>query len=255
MYGSSLGTPAVTSADQLFCGVLLEIGAPLIGKAEITKEQMQWALDNTVRLFRRYESLTKAAIVLDTNLIEDPLTGAKLPDNVLQVRGLQQNTSALKGINTLFSAENILYSQGGYGFLGAGYGGSQSYSIVTWHLLQSWLEDLNMVLGQKVSYEYNEFTKVLTWTPTNFKGHLVLDAVVETPLECLYGLPWIHKYFRNEVFAIVNRVRMRFGNTQLLGGGSLQNIREGDRYEETRDKLEQDLIDGMDSEPIDMFVG
>jgi hypothetical protein len=237
---------AVTGRDAFLCSVLSQMGAPRIS-IELTEGQIDVAIANAVRVFRNYESQVKAAIALDTSLVANPVTGIRLPDEVAGVNDVYQNTTGASGINTLFTAENYLYSQGYYDY--------KNFDLVSWQVLQNWIETKNMVLGTNLSYNFNKYTKVITFTPSRIYGIVLIEAYVHTPMACLWNNDWIRRYTMNEMYMMISNIRGKYGQTQLLGGGHIEAIMTRDQYEATRKELVKELIDGSESSPVDFYVG
>jgi hypothetical protein len=241
-----LESTKIMDYDEFVCVLLRSFGAPLV-KVELTEEQIKDITKITVETYRQYEVHSKAAMVVDPSMVSDPATGYKLPYHVLGINDVYQNITGAAGINTLFTAENFMYSQGYYDF--------RNFDLVSWVVLQNWLEIKNQVLGQNIRFNYNKYTKVVTFTPSYIKGYLILDVTVMVPTSFLWNIPWIMRFAQNEASIRISRIRTKFGQTQMLGGGTLEALVGEQDYRTIREELIKELISGIESEPVGFFVG
>jgi hypothetical protein len=95
--------------------------------------------------------------------------------------------------------------------------------------------------------------------PNKNRFYGVISCYVERPIRDIVKEQWVYQYALALSKITIGRVRSKFGNISLLGGGSLNYdlLREG--LEEKKD-LEKLLYEGpapglSDSEPTMFFVG
>jgi hypothetical protein len=242
------GAPEHTlkTKDEFICHVLGALGAPLI-QVELTEEMMMGCITDAIQEYRRWESHSKAALAIDPSVVPMPATGIELPDDIMGINNAYQNNANTAGINTLFTEENFLYSQGYYNF--------RNFDLISWVVLQNWLETKNMVLGQHISYNYNKYSNVIVFTPSRLRGRVILDATVRTPIDCLWNEQWLKRFVINEMKIRISRIRSKHGGTQLLGGGQLSDLITEDAYEARRKELIDEAKFGGDfSDPVDFYV-
>ena len=162
------------------------------------------------------------------------------------------------GINTLFTLEQTLAQQTYYSYALGNYG----FDLVSWYTLKEWIDMREKVLAIKRSYEFNDRTQMLKIfpqpTPTSrFYG--VVTCFVEKAIRDIIMEPWIYQYALALTKISVGRVRGKFGQVSLLGGGSLNyDLLEEGRTEKA--ELEKQLYEGAspgfgDNDPIMFIVG
>lgn len=242
------GSPehTIKTKDEFICYVLRYFGAPLV-QVELTEDMMIDCITSAIQEYRRWESHSKAALAIDPSVVPIPATGILLPDDVVGINDAYINNANTAGINTLFTEENFLYSQGYYNF--------RNFDLISWVVLQNWLETKNMVLGQHLSYNYNKYSNIIVFTPSRLRGRVILDVTVRTPVDCLWNEQWIRRYVVNEMSIRISRIRSKHGNTALLGGGTLSTIITEEAYELKRKELVDEAKSGGDfSDPISFWV-
>ena len=170
------------------------------------------------------------------------------------------NEGSTQGINTLFTLEQTLAQQTYFSYALGNYG----FDLVSWYTLKEWMDMREKVLATKRSFEFNERTQILKMFPqpaangtSRFYG--VLNAYVEKPIRDVIKEPWVYQYALALSKISVGRVRGKFGQVQLLGGGALNyDLLEEGRNEKA--ELEKQLYEGAspglgDADPVMFFVG
>jgi len=170
------------------------------------------------------------------------------------------NEGSTQGINTLFTLEQTLAQQTYFSYAMGNYG----FDLVSWYTLKEWMDMREKVLAIKRSYEFNERTQMLKMFPQpsqhnggRFYG--VLNAYVEKPIRDVIKEPWVYQYALALSKITVGRVRGKFGQVQLLGGGYLNyDLLEEGRNEKA--ELEKQLYEGAspgfgDANPVMFIVG
>ena len=161
------------------------------------------------------------------------------------------------GINTLFTLEQTLAQQTYFSYALGNYG----FDLLSWYALKEFMDTREKLLATTRDLKFDPRTQYLTMYPqpnTNrFYG--VISCYVERPIRDLVKEHWVYQYALALSKITIGRVRSKFGNISLLGGGSLNYdlLREG--LEEKKD-LEKLLYEGpapglSDSEPVMFFVG
>lgn len=177
---------------------------------------------------------------------------------VMAVTDFQEGST--QGINTLFTLEQTLAQQTYFSYAMGNYG----FDLVSWYTLKEWIDMREKVLAIKRSFEFNERTQILKMFPQpkqngsdRFYG--VLNAYVEKPIRDVIKEQWVYQYALALSKITVGRVRGKFGQVQLLGGGYLNyDLLEEGRSEKA--DLEKHLYEGAsagfgDTDPILFIVG
>lgn len=177
---------------------------------------------------------------------------------VMAVTDFQEGST--QGINTLFTLEQTLAQQTYFSYAMGNYG----FDLVSWYTLKEWIDMREKVLAIKRSFEFNERTQILKMFPQpkqngsdRFYG--VLNAYVEKPIRDVIKEQWVYQYALALSKITVGRVRGKFGQVQLLGGGYLNyDLLEEGRSEKA--ELEKHLYEGAsagfgDTDPVLFIVG
>ena len=175
---------------------------------------------------------------------------------VVAVRGFEEGSS--DGVNTLFTIEQTLaqqtyfsYSMGNYGF-----------DLISWYVLKNWLDTREKMLALRKAINFNDRTQYMQMYPepsptTNFWG--TLECYVEKPISWVIKEEWVYQYALALSKIVVGRVRGKYGNVQLFGGGVLNyDLLEEGRSE--KEALEEKLYTGAspglgDAEPTLFLIG
>ena len=161
------------------------------------------------------------------------------------------------GINTLFTLEQTLAQQTYFSYALGNYG----FDLVSWYTLKEWLDTREKVLATKRDIKFDPRTQYMQMYPQpgrdSFYG--VLACYLESPIRDVIKEQWVYEYALALSMITIGRVRGKFGNVALLGGGSLNYdmLSEG---MERKKELEEKLLDGPspgfgDAEPAMFFVG
>lgn len=175
---------------------------------------------------------------------------------VMAVANFEEGSTT--GINTLFTLEQTLAQQTYFSYALGNYG----FDLVSWYTMKEWIDMREKVLAIRRSYEFNDRTQMLKIypqpTPTSqFYG--VITCYVEKAIRDVIMEPWIYQYALALTKISVGRVRGKFGQVQLLGGGALNyDLLEEGRTEKAalEEKLYQGASPGFgDSDPVMFIVG
>lgn len=161
------------------------------------------------------------------------------------------------GINTLFTLEQTLAQQTYFSYALGNYG----FDLVSWYSLKEWLETREKVLATRKDFKFDERTQYLQMYPqpgsSRFYG--VISCYVERPIRDVIKEQWVYEYACALTKIIIGRVRGKFTNVNLLGGGVLNSaiLDEGIREKK---ELEEKLLTGAsaglgDADPCLFFIG
>jgi hypothetical protein len=174
---------------------------------------------------------------------------------VMAITDFQEGST--QGINTLFTLEQTLAQQTYFSYALGNYG----FDLVSWYTLKEWIDMREKVLSTKRSYEFDERTQILRIypQPTTSGGRFygVLPAYVERPIRDIIKEPWVYQYALALSKIVVGRVRGKFGQVALLGGGSLNYdlLQEGlTEKKELEERLYTGATPGLGDADAVMFI-
>jgi len=161
------------------------------------------------------------------------------------------------GINTLFTLEQTLAQQTYFSYAMGNYG----FDLVSWYTLKEWIDTREKMLALKRDIVFDERTQYLKIYPQpkqeRFYG--VISTYLERPIRDVIKEQWVYEYALALTMITIGRVRGKFGQVSLLGGGSLNYdiLQEG---QQRKADLEEELMTGATSgfgsnEPIGFMVG
>jgi|TARA_R110002020_G_scaffold187400_4_gene385746 hypothetical protein len=161
------------------------------------------------------------------------------------------------GINTLFTLEQTLAQQTYFSYALGNYG----FDLVSWYTLKEWIDTREKLLATRRDIKFDPRTQYMQMYPQpggdRFYG--VLGCYLERPIRDVIMEQWVYEYSLALSQITIGRVRGKFGNVQLLGGGSLNYdmLTEGlERKAELEAKLFEGASPGFgDTEPPMFFVG
>ena len=161
------------------------------------------------------------------------------------------------GINTLFTLEQTLAQQTYFSYAMGNYG----FDLVSWYTLKEWIDTREKLLAIRRDVKFDPRTQYMQMYPQpggdRFYG--VIGCYLEKPIRDVIMEQWIYEYALALSMITIGRVRGKFGNVQLLGGGALNYdmLQEGlDKKAELENKLLEGASPGFgDTEPPMFFVG
>ena len=161
------------------------------------------------------------------------------------------------GINTLFTLEQTLAQQTYFSYALGNYG----FDLVSWYTLKEWIDTREKLLAIRRDIKFDARTQYMQMYPqpggNRFYG--VLGCYLERPIRDVIMEQWVYEYAMALSMITIGRVRGKFGNVQLLGGGALNYdmLQEGlDKKAELENKLLEGASPGLgDTEPPMFFVG
>lgn len=174
---------------------------------------------------------------------------------VISVTDFEEGSNT--GINTLFTLEQTLAQQTYFSYAMGNYG----FDLVSWYTLKEWIDTREKMLALKRDIVFDERTQYLKIYPQpkqeRFYG--VISTYLERPIRDVIKEQWVYEYALALTMITIGRVRGKFGQVSLLGGGSLNYdiLQEG---QQRKADLEEELMTGATSgfgsnEPIGFMVG
>jgi hypothetical protein len=194
-------------------------------------------------------SATKYSNVFDYDLLDYR--------KVIAITDFEEGSTS--GINTLFTLEQTLAQQTYFSYAMGNFG----FDLVSWYCLKEWMEMREKLLATKRTFQFDDRTQIMKIypQPTNqnrFYG--VVSAYVERPIRDVVKEQWVYQYALALSKISVGRVRGKFGQVALLGGGSLNYndiLQEGlTEKKELEQMMYSGTAPGMgDNFPTMFFVG
>lgn len=162
---------------------------------------------------------------------------------VISVTDFEEGSTS--GINTLFTLEQTLAQQTYFSYAMGNFG----FDLISWHVVKEWMETREKVLAVKKDIKFDERTQYLQFYPQpkpENRLYGVISCYVERPLRDIIKAAWVYQYALALSKITVGRVRSKFTNVQLLGGGVLNADLLQEGLTEKKE-LEQELYEGRGS--------
>lgn len=256
-----------------------QLGHPVV-KVELTDQQILDNINKAVSRFIKYAPDTATSEDFSTVMLSGGQRTYQLPEGVVDVVSMEEaDMQDGRGINTLFTIDNYLYSAGILNFQNMGSG----FNLVNYHLALDFIETLDRYSGgTRYSYnfhpesgtlELNQAPPLGQWVMIEEKdpetgeiiykkidspGWLLLKCIIlrgstlpgwtlEKSYEILYEEEWVKRYALAHCKIVLGMVRRKFesfasiGNTGInLDGSSL--ISEGkDELNDLEDMLKNEI--------------
>jgi hypothetical protein len=177
---------------------------------------------------------------------------------VIDIFAFEEGSTA--GVNTLFTIEQTLAQQTYFSYAMGKYG----FDLVSWYTLKEWLDTRKKLLGQSWHVRFDDRTQRMYIIPNpagpnraRFYG--LVGCYVERRLADVIKEIWVYKYSLALTKIALGRIRGKYANTALFGGGAVNAqdvLAEGNAE---KDVLEEQLYTGAagigDAPPPRFFVG
>lgn len=207
--------------------------------AEARKKWIKWAVGNATQEVWFTIMLSGGQYLYD------------LPTGVVEVINYDIDAMGLGKVNTLFTVDNYLYSQGYYqGLLSSNYYG---YSMLDYHIARGFLETVARYIPDEYNFKYHRYTNQLEIQPvpqcgnslviperTDCNGNTIAAATYDSPgfillhtymingstlpgydatdnLDDFYGEDWVIDYSYYLSMHHLGRIRNKFAQFASLG--------------------------------------
>lgn len=278
--GGTTFNPSVTSYEELSFRIQRQLGAPLIN-LEISDEQLYDCITDSIEYFTKWAGYTEEYLIFDSRLYIQGV-GIKVDQLINKTPEMYKGTgvSGLSasydtdlasyrkvvdcfsfekgedtGINTLFTLEQAMAQQIYSSYMIGNFG----FDLITWETLKTFIDTRNKVLAMVTQFRFDPRSQILKLLPEPKIEHTYLGVVgcyIERPIKDLIGERWVQKYSLALTKIAIARVREKYVNTTMFGGGQVnwQNLlQEGLKEKET---LEQELMNSyQDNAPATFFIG
>jgi hypothetical protein len=174
---------------------------------------------------------------------------------VVNVSDFEEGSST--GINTLFTLEQTLAQQTYFSYAMGNYG----FDLVSWYTMKEFLDMREKMLATRRDIKFDPRTQYMQMypEPNNDRFYGVISCYLEKPIRDIIMEQWVYEYAQALTMITIGRVRGKFGNVSLLGGGALNYdiLNEGiDKKKELEGKLLEGASPGLgDTDPTLFFVG
>jgi len=164
------------------------------------------------------------------------------------------------GVNTLFTIEQTLAQQTYFSYAMGKYG----FDLVSWYTLKEWLDTRKKLLSQVWHVRFDDRSQRMYIIPdpsgnnrAKFWG--LIGCYVERPLIHILKEAFVYKYSLALTKITLGRIRGKYANTALFGGGTVNHTDILAEGISERDSLEEQLYTGAagigDAAPPRFFVG
>lgn len=203
-------------------------------------------LQKTLTLQGEQATATEYQVVYDYDIMDYR--------KVIDVTDFEEGSTT--GINTLFTLEQTLAQQTYFSYAMGNYG----FDLLSWYTLKEFIDTREKLLAIRRDIKFDPRTQYMRMYPQpkdRFYG--VVSCYVERPIRDVIKEQWVYEYALALSMISIGRVRSKFTNVTLLGGGSLNYdlLVEGT---ERKKELETKLLEGAspgfgDAEPTLFIVG
>jgi hypothetical protein len=174
---------------------------------------------------------------------------------VISVTDFEEGSNT--GINTLFTLEQTMAQQTYFSYAMGNYG----FDLVSWYTLKEFIDTREKMLALKRDLVFDERSQYLKIYPQPLRERFygVISAYLEKPIRDVIKEQWVYEYALALSMITIGRVRGKFGQVSLLGGGALNYdlLQEG---QQRKAELEEELMTGATSgfgsnDPVGFIVG
>lgn len=220
------GTP--DERRQLHSEIRAHFGDPVV-KVELTKEQIDEAIDTAVRLIRKFSGYgyQKGMFFLDVvpnqqrYVLKNQCVGFHKIVNVLNVIRSRMGafrTAYAHNDTFAFSALQQLYTLG-------------TFDILTFHLTSAYIEELETLFAARIMYQWNEHSRQLTLRQAiRTNERLLLEVILERPEQELLvdreTSNWIKSYAIARCKAMLAQIRGKYSTLPGPSGNTAFNAAE-----------------------------
>tara|TARA_R110000850_G_scaffold61521_1_gene140614 strand:+ start:1652 stop:2803 length:1152 start_codon:yes stop_codon:yes gene_type:complete len=174
---------------------------------------------------------------------------------VISVTDFEEGSNT--GINTLFTLEQTMAQQTYFSYAMGNYG----FDLVSWYTLKEFIDTREKMLALKRDLVFDERSQYLKMypQPRNERFYGVVSTYLERSIRDVIKEQWVYEYALALSMVTIGRVRGKFGQVSLLGGGALNYdlLQEG---QQRKAELEEELMTGATSgfgsnDPVGFIVG
>ena len=244
---------AVKTRDQFKTYIFQKLGGPLV-RVELHDTHYDNAINDATEEFSKWVTYEQQYVAMNLSAyVQD--VGFTMPDNVQSVFSIYDQTMMNGGVSTLFTVPNALWNAGQWPLANNMIGGG-SASWIDYEAAMQFVELSRRMVGGGMQFDYNYNTKILNLIPDpsreHVEGFIVIGCNVLRPDDQMYGESWCRRYALACAKETLGRVRSKFTNVQLLGGGGIDISVLAEGLAE-KDKLLEELKNEF--KPIGFYIG
>lgn len=138
----------------------------------------------------------------------------------------------------------------------------RGFDLTSWTAMNMWRKDRDKLLATKHSWSFDPYSQYFTLSPQPRKDRErffgVLYCYVEEPLRNIIKSPWVWRYALALCKIMIGNSRGKWGDVQILGGGTISGNTFAQQGLEEKKELEQQLIEKRgfgEAEPPVFFIG
>ncbi len=174
---------------------------------------------------------------------------------VISVTDFEEGSNT--GINTLFTLEQTMAQQTYFSYAMGNYG----FDLVSWYTLKEFIDTREKMLALKRDLVFDDRSQYLRIypQPKNERFYGIVSTYLERSIRDVIKEQWVYEYALALSMVTIGRVRGKFGQVSLLGGGALNYdlLQEG---QQRKAELEEELMTGATSgfgsnDPVGFIVG
>lgn len=231
---------------KLHDSIRLQLGM-LSVRVELTKEQIDEAIDNALLMLRKYSSLGSRRAFFFLNI--------KRNQQTYIMTNKCAGFNKITGINTLYRMKSAFFRTAFAGNDMFGIAALQqlysigSFNLLSFHLVSSYIEELDTLFANRIMFQWIEPTRELKLLQNFFSRESVLvDGTIErTEQDLLVDREtalWIKNYAIASAKLMLSQVRGKFQNLPGPNGSTALNTQDLiSQAQSEMEKLEAELYD------------
>jgi hypothetical protein len=237
--------------------ILTQLGYPIV-QVELTKEQLEFCVDQAFQTLRRRGSAGYQRVMFFFNL-EPGQQKYKLTNRsvgfhkIVSVMGMMRMSSAFLG-----TAEG----QGVYGQIVLQHLYQMgTFDLVSYHVINEYLELMEKLFASNIMYFWEETTRTLTvhqnlWRPERVLMDAVIERTEQDILADRYLNNWIQTWATGEACQLLAEIRGKYATLPGAGGGvSLNAVDLRARAQASFQQCLDDLDNSIASNPEEIGLG
>lgn len=253
----------MSKKSDLLSRIKRRLGYPMV-KVELDDTQINDSIEFARTKYIKYAAGNATQEVFFTMMLSAGNTLYDLPGGVTEVISYDSNAMNTGGINTLFTMDNWLYTQGMFGLLEPN-ASNTGYSLIGYHIAIDFLETLERYTPDSYRFRYQRTTNQLEIQPPPPSGNtfLVGDYSYDSPgfilirammidgasmdpdnfdLDStdndLYDAQWVEDYATARSKLVLGMVRRKFAGFTALGNQGTV-LDGGDLVSEAKEEIEK----------------
>jgi hypothetical protein len=262
--------PSMSRKSDLKDRIKRRLGYPMI-KLEITDDQIYDNIHYSRVKFIRWAAGHATQDVFFTMMLSAGQWLYDMPSGTVEVISYDASVGQAGGINTLFTVENFLYSQGMFGILNPTT--NEGFTLIGYHMARDFLETLERYNPDSFNFKYHRTTNQLEIQPPppsgyvitvgentyNSPGFILIHAVMidgstlgtwegyDGVDDWLYNSQWVEDFSIARTKYTLGLIRRKFANFTALGNQG--TAMDGDSLvQEAKEEMDNLIVSLRDQE-------